>query len=219
MSSFLFGPVPARKECKRTAPNHSNFQSKQTEIFSSELSRQSEKTGTFIYKTLETRKNVQTVFRAYWRLDFPGRQRWGKNKKLWKAMQCEEIKQSAESPTLGPKFVLLFSFLANVTWKMRLLFAKNAGTLHGSPSLSENQSEKLYPQDILFFSFSVQPKGWWCWSSCTKFPFNVFAQSIKRQTTIEYRKVVKQSWERSSGVSMNITLKLRSLFTPGENSN
>jgi len=37
---------------------------------------------------------------------------------------------------------------------MRLLFAKNAGTLHGSPSLSENQSEKLYPQDILFFSWA-----------------------------------------------------------------
>lgn len=104
----------------------------------------------------------------------------------------------------------LFCFFANVTWKMRLLFAKNAGTLHGSPPWVRKSSLKSSspPRTSYSSDFSV---GRWCRSPCTKFPFNVFAQSIKRRTTIEYRKVVKQSWERESGVSIPITLELQSL--------
>jgi len=121
-------------------------------------------------------------------------------------MQCEEIKQSAESPTLGLKFVLLFF------WQMS--HEKCVCCLPKMPALcmAHPHSRKISPKSCTprtSYS-SVEPKGWWCWSSCTKFPFNVFAQSIKRQTTIEYRKVVKQSWERNSGVSMNITLELQS---------
>lgn len=81
--------------------------------------------------------------------------------------------------SLERKFVLLLQMSHE-----KCVCSANAGTLHGhSPSFP-----LYFPPLLLRGCKAPFLMGTCCWSPCTKFPFNVFAQSIKRQRRLSIEK-------------------------------